>query len=278
MSIDARDLVDSTRRQVRRRRVLAVVGGGSIPLIAGCSGDSGEGGDNGETETPEPTPDPDAFEIVSYEIPELVTTEDTYQVSMTVANRGDIDGIYTGTIISGSAPTSDLEVELEIPSGKERTWESDPQGFEQAQEVVYSFPNGEQATIQIESGSKAPRIREVNLVTEWESFGDAIANATDEAEAGEPIAIAARFEYWHDEGTYHVFRQFSVYGPDGSRVALQQRAGEELTEREGWGDWEVAERFTTSDWEPGEYEAGVQLRNEVTGEVSEEVWVEFELV
>ena len=115
----------------------------------------------------------------------------------------------------------------------------------------------------------APEIHDINLVSEWEGFGDVYSNAVLSREAGDAITVAFRHLTWIHDGTYHVSEQMRVYDDSGARVDSWFYEDEQLVDGNGPDEWEHAAQFDTTGWDPGEYEAEVIIRDEVTSKVSD---------
>lgn len=124
-----------------------------------------------------------------------------------------------------------------------------------------------------------PEVLAVNLVSEWEAFGDAVDEARDYAYRENGVAtIAWRFAADAHDGTVHVLQQVEVYHKEtGAQVVSQRGEEERLTDGDGREEYEAAYVADTSDWDTGMYVAEVTIRDEVTGEVSEPGSVEFQL-
>ncbi|CCQ34952.1 hypothetical protein HTIA_p2850 (plasmid) [Halorhabdus tiamatea SARL4B] len=127
------------------------------------------------------------------------------------------------------------------------------------------------------TGNTAPIIQDVNLVSEWENYGDAVEKALSSATIGEPITIAWRYQYYVENSTHHVFEQCRVFGPDGNRVTMDQYEDNQIASKNGWGVFEHGMTFTTTNADPGEYTAEVLLRDETGDGTSEAATVTFTL-
>jgi hypothetical protein len=133
-------------------------------------------------------------------------------------------------------------------------------------------------TVEIYYESTAPEVTTVNLVSEWDDFGDVRDNAISSASVGDQILIAYQHETFVHEGTFHIFKECEVYEVDtGDRVDIQSGEDEQVTQGNGYQVWEGAFVFYTRGWDSGEYRAEVQIRDEVTSEVSNVETTTFEL-
>lgn len=112
-----------------------------------------------------------------------------------------------------------------------------------------------------------PTIEFVNLVSDWEEFGDARYNAIDSAPTGTVITIAWREITWVHDGTYDTTAQVEITNRAGNRVAIRQDQLEQLTEGDGLSEWETYMKFDAT-WAPGEYTATVRVRDNVTDKAS----------
>lgn len=118
----------------------------------------------------------------------------------------------------------------------------------------------------------------MNLVSEWDQFGDAVENQITEVAIGDTANIAFRHYSMVHDGTYHVTEQVQVFGPKGDRVAIDQFEDEQLVDLNGVEEWEHFFPFDTGDWTPGQHTGEVIIRDEVTEKVSEPETTEFEVV
>jgi len=275
---------------VRRRTYLAAVSGGILSAVAGCnrSTNSSELASNNTTDT-EPTPAIDAetdatFQVREQTLPDRTTVGESIEIQLVIANTGTERGRYRATLLGqpDGPELSEHQIDVTIPADETVTWTSDPIEFAYAGHIEYQLPGMdgfESHRLVVEPQSKAPRIEGVNLVSAWTTFGHAFENAIDEAPVGQPIEIADRHRYWHNEdGTYQLFRQVEILDSAGERVAITQRSEDEETEYEGFRSWEGVVWFDARSWPAGTYTAVVTLRNEVTGERSDPMSSEFALV
>jgi len=138
-----------------------------------------------------------------------------------------------------------------------------------------STEQDESDTEQEEPESKAPQIKRVELITEWNSFGDVVDNAIDSTTVGSNVAIGIRYDYWHEGGTHAITAQAEIRDENGEQYDILQHTAERLTESEGWDDWEWYLPFSTDGASTGEYEATVQIRDDDSEETSEAVSTTF---
>lgn len=273
---------------MERRTFLSVVGGGSIgtgTVIAGCTevtepsgesdggNDNNTGDDNGSTdvdgdagETSEPE-----FEIRDHDFPDRVTVGESVQLSFTVANVGDTDGVYEDRlIITPDGPNlNSIDVEFEIAAGETARW-SETVEFDHAGTVLFRIDSVGPTETVVEPASTAPRIQMVNLIEKWDTFGDVVDNAIDVASVDDDfITIGTRYEYWHEDDTHHVFREVEIREAGGGLVAVEQNESERLTDDQWWEEWEFADPISTARMSPGAYVAEVRIRDERTGAVSD---------
>lgn len=300
-----------------RRRYLALAGLTVVGTLAGCGGD-GDGNGDGEAEdggsgdeTDDTTDDgpsdetddstdgesdnenqgdssdsePASFEVVSTSGSGTYTVGETWQQSATIENTGDQSGTFE-TVLEVKTPgegqwSESGEVSLEIPGGESRVWEPDEITLER--EFVGTFQyrmrdTDAQWELTVEPASRAPRVQQVQLVEEWDSFGDVMEKSTSSAPSGEIITIAWRYDYIIADGTLNVFHQIRVFDVDtDERVAIKDSTSEQIIDREGYTEFELGLQFDTSGWGPGTYRAEVLIRDEVSGEVSNSETVTFTL-
>jgi hypothetical protein len=126
--------------------------------------------------------------------------------------------------------------------------------------------------------SKAPIIDTVNLVSEWESYGDAIDNSITQAEVGSIVNIAPRYWYWAESKTIDVLLQVRVYDENNERIGMETNSSNQLTDSNGWSSWESSVSFISEGWGQGTYTAEVLIRDNQSNETSSAGTVEFELV
>lgn len=117
----------------------------------------------------------------------------------------------------------------------------------------------------------------MNLVSEYQEYGDVGENEISEVTIGEIAWVGFRYRSMIHDDTNHVFEQVEIRH-DGTRVGLQQFEDEQLVDRTGMSLWEHALQFSTDDWSPGQHTAEVLIRDEVTDRVSEPESTEFSVV
>ncbi|MFW6434818.1 MAG: hypothetical protein ACOCY1_00410 [Halovenus sp.] len=257
---------------MRRRTYLTTAG---LVAIAGCSDmDSSDATTTG-------TPSPASFDVVDAG-PESVNVGERFRYQIEVENTGGRDGTFEDTLegrVAGGEWRELSTIELEVPAGETRTWEGQETESEEAGTVEFRFADdGYTWEFTAERVSSRPEIEDVNLVSEWDDFGDAIDNAIPSADVGERIAIAFRHRSVVHDGTLHIFAQAEIYDTDtGDRVDIDNYEDDQVTEGSGYQDWEHVLRFDTTGWDPGEYRAEVFVRDEETGDVSAPAETTFEL-
>lgn len=128
-----------------------------------------------------------------------------------------------------------------------------------------------------EPQERSPMIQEVNLVSDWEEFGDVEKNAISSATVGETIGIGFIHQTYVDEGTYHVTEQVRVFDNTGSRVGNEIFEDEQIYDVNGYDTFEHALFFNTVGWDAGEYTAEVIIRDEASDEVSNTAETTFSL-
>lgn len=287
---------------MRRRDFLTALAG-ATPVLAGCmesqprennqdaspspgnntsTSPAAEEDDSSPSDTPQ-EPEPATFQIQDVTAPDSADRGEPVQVEVTVTNTGGETGVWNSTLYSKttrgqmSEEWSSSEMQLRIPAGETRTWRSAELVLDRPAVAYYRVgEDGEVRGIDV-PGSKAPIIRDVNLVSEWEAFGDALDKEINSADEGDVITIAFRYLYWAENQTLDVFHQVQVYDDDGERVAIETWEGEQVTDRNGWVIYENSVRFSTSEWGNGDFTADVQLRDNQNQGVSEEASTEFYL-
>lgn len=153
---------------MHRRQFLALTAAGAL---AGCGSDtdgSGAGGDgedgsgdgsDGEP-TPSPTPtstptatptatatptetaEPASFEVVNVDAPAEAEINAEWTFSLTVRNTGGQDGTFSTPVTvetSQTDPETVGVIELDVPAGEERTWESNAASYPYITEITYTL-------------------------------------------------------------------------------------------------------------------------------------------
>lgn len=113
-----------------------------------------------------------------------------------------------------------------------------------------------------------PEILIVNLISDFEDFGDVEENAIQSAAQGETIFIGYRHETWVHDGEISITTEVRIFDAQDNRVAIRRNQGEQLVEGNGPQEWENALAFDAT-WGPGDYVAEVIIRDDVTEEISE---------
>lgn len=116
-----------------------------------------------------------------------------------------------------------------------------------------------------------PEVLLVNLVNDWQSYGDVEAEAREYTYRGDVATVGFRARVPVHDGTVSVLQQVIIRRTDtGSRVEDDQYEYEELVgDERDWMTYETAGDYDTTDWTPAEYEIEVTLRDEPTGLTSE---------
>jgi hypothetical protein len=275
---------------MRRRTYLTTASGAFLYTIAGCSdrsdSDASAANSTNNTNTTVISPDDSSespLRVIEQTIPETTTVGEEVILELVIGNTGEEPYRYKSRLIGvpDGPRAMEHEIDVTVAPGETTEWTSDPIQFTHAGVIEYRLPNAsgfESATLLVEPVSKVPRIQAVNPVSEWNSFGDTFENAIEEATLGETIGIADRHRYWHDDGTYYLFRQVEITDQHSERVAIEQRTEQRTTDALGFETWEGMVWFDTRTWTPGSYTATVELRNEQTGERSDSVETTFELL
>lgn len=286
---------------MRRRQFLALYSAGAIPAISGCLNISGDPAEDSTeepttaetqektpTETQEKTPteisEPAEFEITDL-TPDSAELGEEIQLRVKIENVGGQGGTferdYKSAVTNGVRPEpGDYEtftMSVNVPANDSRTWESNSVTYD-SPGVIYYQINGEAEQEVYIPASQEPIIQETNLVSEWNSFGDAIDNKITETEVGNEIGIAFRYWYWAENQSLDVFKQVEIYDESGDRVDIKTTTGEQVTETSGWNRWESYSTFNTTEWDPGTYTAEAQIRDNQNNEVSGVGTVEFEII
>jgi hypothetical protein len=272
---------------MNRRQYLTATTVSAGTVLAGCSSSDSQQEPNtsngsGDGSTEENTSNSDGepeFEVLSLEVPEEITQPDTVECRVEIENTGEGDGTYRGEIDieqEGVDIAPRVTIEKDIPAGERVTFSEtlDPRFSGFATFIIDDF----ERELMIIPETTAPQIEDVELVSEWNEFGDVYENQIDSAQVGEPIAIAVRYVYWHGRsGTLDIFAEYETNAEDGSQVDVSQDESERLTEVRGWQEWERWTPIATTGWEPDSYTTEVQIRDNQTQTVSEREEVSYEL-
>jgi len=266
---------------MRRRNYLAAITGSGASLLAGCTSSSPSSSPSTQTETTTTSGSP-SFEVVEVSAPGSVAIGEPARIDIEVENTGGASGTWTGDLFVyatyGPEPEdwSEISAQLEIPAGERQTWTSGEIVYEEPVLVYYRLGDRGAETIDI-PGSKAPIMTETNLVSGWETFGDAIDNRIAQTSVGSTVSIASRYWYWAENQTNDTFRQVEIYDAENNRVAIRTDSDEQVTESNGWAPWESYLAFDSAGWGTGTYTAEMLIRDNQNQEVSDVGSVEFEL-
>lgn len=288
---------------MNRRKYLSIAGASVTAVLSGCGGQSGsddglESNTSEDTQTanrsssdagPEDTTSADTqtaqtntddaesngapqFEVISLEVPDEITQPDTVAVELTVANTGDARGTYRGEIdvaVDGVFLPTAIRHNEEIDAGERATLTETltpaHSGF-----VTFSIDGIEREMMVIPEHTE-PQIQGVELIREWNEYGDVYQNAIDSTAVGSRIVIGVRYWYWHgDSGTLEASVEYETNGDDGSQLDItrDQDGSKRIVRQRGWESRETHIEISTFRWDPGAYTTGVQMRDERTGGVS----------
>lgn len=236
-----------------------------------------------DTETETATATPPSFEVQEISMPDGVPVGDMLPVEFTVRNTGEKGAFWMGTFefayTRGPEPDDWTDIAPEVfVAGESTTTETIEFNPFESPGVFYARFDDDRVETIHSPLSKAPIVEEVNLVSEWESFGDGVENRVQSANAGEGIPIVTRYWEYMENQTHHTRTQMRVYDMESEdRVGIESYTANKISDAAGWGQWENAIHFDTQGWGTGEYRAEVLVRDEQNSEVSEEGTVTFEL-
>jgi hypothetical protein len=282
---------------MKRRLYLSSAVTCAITAVAGCTDQTANQGkstttraeqsqkttEKTQTATETATAAPASFEVQSVSFPDSVPIGDSFHPEITVANSGGQEGTWRAKLYNaityGTEPEdwSPISIDLFIPEGETRIWTESFETHEFPTVEYYRLEDGEVHEVH-SPGEKTPIISLVNLITEWQNFGDVEENSIQSADPGEYISIGFRYWYYQQNRSIEVTEQVRIYNTDtGNRVAIDSFTDSQVTTRNGWQQWEYAIDFDTSGWDSGRYEAEVLVRDDISGEVSEAATTTFEL-
>lgn len=264
-----------------RRTYLGVIGG--LTAIAGCSGGSGNNTNESRSGDQNTTTSGPSFELVESDIPETINADEESTFLIHVENVGDESGSCTGNVegqksenswqtVGGftkriePGSTSEINPTVDAPA-ETGTWEFRFTPFEKTWMVDVSAENA------------TPEIIKINLISEWDQYGDVNENQIESVAVGEYGRIGARYTVFVHDGTFHVTTQVEIYEEStGDRVFIDSYESDQIVDRAGYSEWENAIPFDTSGWDTGEYSAEFTVRDEISREVSDTKSVSFEVV
>jgi len=110
-----------------------------------------------------------------------------------------------------------------------------------------------------------PSIDEVSLVSRWFDFGDVEDHQVNAVGRGAPANVGFRYHAEVHDGQSDVTQQVRIFDESGSRVAMDEVSDDQLTDSEGYQSWEHVLQFETDQWDLGDYEAEVIVRDNVIG-------------
>ncbi|GAA0212577.1 hypothetical protein [Halobaculum roseum] len=122
-----------------------------------------------------------------------------------------------------------------------------------------------------------PKVNEVSLITEWEKFGDVLDKQIEGAAPGTNIVVGYRYNIQIHDGVHDITKQARIYDSSDTRITQASSEDRQLVDSSGYQEWEGTFYFDTTDWEIGNYEAEVIVRDNVTGDVSKSKSGEFSL-
>jgi len=122
-----------------------------------------------------------------------------------------------------------------------------------------------------------PEVNEVSLITEWEKYGDVLDKQIEGAAPGAEIVVGFRYSVQIHDGVHDITKQARIYDSSDTRVTQDSGEDRQLVDSSGYQEWEGAFYFDTTDWEMDDYEVEVIVRDNVSGDVSENKSSEFSL-
>jgi hypothetical protein len=290
---------------MNRRQYLSAMSAGWVAVLSGCGSENSQDSTPTLTDTtgtappttsttrstttssePTTTTAPAEFKILNVTAPDSVPLEVPYRVEVEVENIGGSKGVFKRNLefmpTWWGEPDDYVStiVELEIPPKRSFIWSSIEFSWDRPTLFYYRMadtPESQAQTVEI-PGTKAPIIEETNVVSKWDDFGDVIDNAIEEVVVGAPLRIASRYWYWKENQTNNSYKQVEIFDESGNRVAIDSFESEQLTDYNGWEEWESYLSFETSGWEPGTYTAEMLIRDNQNGKVSDPGSVTFDIV
>lgn len=107
------------------------------------------------------------------------------------------------------------------------------------------------------------------LLYRWEEFGDVLNNKIEDVGKGAQAIIGFRHETEVHDGTFDVTEQVRIFDPNGNRIGHQTFDDEQLASGDGPQEWAHALYFDTSNWDLGQHNYEILIRDNVTNKLSE---------
>jgi hypothetical protein len=123
-----------------------------------------------------------------------------------------------------------------------------------------------------------PEMIDAQLVTEWESPGDLEANAIEAVGRGDRAVLAFEFSMRPHSGEVDIRAQIIVEDESGAIVDSVTEHQSRLVDSDGPVTLEWAYVTSSSEWSTGSYTAEVLVQDETSGETSDAVTHDFEIV
>lgn len=120
-------------------------------------------------------------------------------------------------------------------------------------------------------------IEATNLVSHWESYDDVLSNEMASVGQGGYANVGVRYNIPVHDGEVEETVQATIY-KDGSSVNSWKNEDQRLVNDQSYEGRELVDFFETEGWEKGTYEAEVIVRDEISGQNSEEKRFEFDVV
>lgn len=236
----------------------------------------------GTETTTEPPPEPADLDV-TIDAPTTVSTGDYYDATIEIRNTGGEPGRFSTQLWieqpGDNAEPFSYDVTTTVDPGEtvRETREIWADGIGTA--TLQIDPYAVEQTVEYTAENAEPKMYFADLVKQWDTFGDAHQNAIGVDTVGDRITVAFRHGIAIHDGTYHATAQMVVRKAEtGEQVAVESYESERIVDTNGYDTWETALQTSTRNWDPGEYRANVIIRDEVNGEVSNEVTVPFHLI
>ena len=291
-----KESTDPSSVDLRRRRVISVVGIGSVLALAGCVGDTDDDTDPGDDtddepepaddtddtdddDAPEPDddtddtddepePDPEAvLEVVEYDFPEEVEAGEEWSWSVTVENTGGADGTFESGVFF-SEPDGQREhlgdISLDVPAGESAIYESDTAAFPYVTRIEFYFDEPDESVV-------------VSILTATLNFGEYFRNPDGIEMTVNEVDLRSSYTYedWDgsdateeaSSGYQWAFVYFEATNDSGSSEWLPWEGDVNILVNGSQYDNEYIHK------EEGRYEGG----SEVADGVTREGWLAYEV-
>lgn len=138
-------------------------------------------------------------------------------------------------------------------------------------------PTETTTTTETTTSVPTPTITDAALLTHWSEFGDVKTNTVSAVGQGGNAILGWRYSLPIHDGKAQESFQITITDQNGNQITQQTGTDTHLTNETGTDTWERWARFDTSEWQTGTYTATILVRDEISGENSQQTTVDFTL-